>query len=97
MQRLYLFITPKDLVKFTSNESKFIFYLVYLHCVIVKRQRYVPETWTKKYEFSQSDFIFAFESLKFLKLKEPNENIIPKFKNLLCSCIYGSKIDVEQD
>ena len=96
MQNVYNFIPNSDLNEFSYLKAKLVFYLTFLHCVIIERDNLIPFCWSKKYNFSINDFLISYDWLKNNKLHNEIE-IVKFFKNLLLECFYGSKIDSLDD
>lgn len=72
-----------------------MFVLSYFHGIISERRSYIPQGWSKFYEFSFADFIAA------LKISETIDSVsatsLKTYKGLLESAIYGGRIDNSSD
>lgn len=74
----------------TSSELKT---LAYLHGVCCERRHFVPQGWTKAYEFGFSDFRAASRIIRSI-LQTKDQSQRPVFiRGLLESVVYGGKLD----
>eukprot|EP00826_Nyctotherus_ovalis_P001546 TRINITY_DN10251_c0_g1_i1.p1 TRINITY_DN10251_c0_g1~~TRINITY_DN10251_c0_g1_i1.p1 ORF type:complete len:204 (+),score=27.23 TRINITY_DN10251_c0_g1_i1:278-889(+) len=75
-----------------------LFLLAWLHAIIQERRTYIPQGWTKFYEFSYGDLRAAEGILKEL-VEESRSGEIPleTIYGLLENAVYGGRIDNEFD
>lgn len=45
----------------TGLKSKLVFLLAYFHALVQERKNYIPQGWSKAYEFSYSDLKVSLE------------------------------------
>jgi dynein heavy chain 2 len=63
IERAYGIIQEGD-YKDDENQSKMMFVLSFFHAIVQERRNYVPQGWSKNYEFSFADLIAAFKLFK---------------------------------
>uniref|UniRef100_A0A8C9SU16 Dynein cytoplasmic 2 heavy chain 1 n=1 Tax=Scleropages formosus TaxID=113540 RepID=A0A8C9SU16_SCLFO len=72
--------------------SQSLFCLAWFHAICQERRNYIPQGWTKFYEFSLSDLRAGFEIID--RLFEGAKEVQWEFvRGLLESAIYGGRID----
>ncbi|CAL8361611.1 unnamed protein product [Merluccius merluccius] len=73
-----------------------LFCLAWFHAVCQERRNYIPQGWTKFYEFSLSDLRAGYEIID--RLFDGTEDLIWEFVHgLLENAIYGGRIDNPSD
>eukprot|EP00927_Polykrikos_kofoidii_P027109 TRINITY_DN23975_c0_g4_i1.p1 TRINITY_DN23975_c0_g4~~TRINITY_DN23975_c0_g4_i1.p1 ORF type:complete len:2595 (-),score=618.45 TRINITY_DN23975_c0_g4_i1:108-6821(-) len=84
--------------------SQVIFVCAHFHAVMQERRTYIPQGWTKFYEFSQSDLMSACETVSMLvKLGEANKASTAgpldwvALVGVMELAVYGSRVDNEFD
>lgn len=88
-----------------SEKPKIYFITAWIHSVIQERLRYLPIGWSKPYEFNDSDYDFALDTAEacILRAAGKRSNISPEdipwdaLQYLLAVCVYGGKIDKQED
>ena len=82
----------------TKNESRpeMTFVLTYFHGIISERRRYIPQGWSKFYEFSFADFIAALKLAETLE-GEAQESKLKTYIGLLELAVYGGRVDTISD
>ena len=76
-------------------KGSFTFALAYFHALIQERRTYIPQGWSKAYEFSYSDLRVSLEIIDNL-IKEAETTKIMNFETLYGvfeEGIYGGRID----
>ncbi len=77
------------------------FSLAFIHAVLQERRTYIPQGWTKFYEFSYSDLKVSSESLISYLENCDTEKTLPtiwkNIKGLIINSYYGGRIDNEFD
>ncbi|CAF4386700.1 unnamed protein product, partial [Adineta steineri] len=53
--------TPDEFSKGSVARSQTLFVLAWFHAIIQERRKYIPQGWTKFYEFSQADLRAGYE------------------------------------
>ena len=53
--------TPEEFSRGNVNRSQMLFLLAWFHAIVQERRKYIPQGWTKFYEFSQADLRTAYE------------------------------------
>lgn len=56
--------------------NQLVFVLSYFHSVIQERRNYIPQGWSKYYEFSYADFVAALKLFDSLESKSMNKSIL---------------------
>lgn len=94
-------ISNQRMSKEPVERSRLYFQLAWLNAIVQERLRYVPLGYSKKYEFGESDFKCALDTIDTWvdnaamgRTNLPPEKIPwTALQTLLGSCIYGGKID----
>lgn len=74
------------------ERAQSLFSLAWFHAVCQERRNYIPQGWTKFYEFSLSDLRAGFEIID--RLFEDTKDVQWEFvRGLLENAIYGGRID----
>ena len=86
--------------------SRVIFLCAHFHAIMQERRTYIPQGWTKFYEFSQSDLQSACETVSLLvKAGESSRQASPGSPGIdwvtligvLEQAVYGSRVDNDYD
>uniref|UniRef100_A0A3Q3KJ04 Cytoplasmic dynein 2 heavy chain 1 n=1 Tax=Monopterus albus TaxID=43700 RepID=A0A3Q3KJ04_MONAL len=95
--RTYESWTPEQISKGgILARAQSLFCLAWFHAVCQERRNYIPQGWTKFYEFSLSDLRAGFEIIN--RLFEGGKSFQWEFvQGLLESAIYGGRIDNPSD
>ncbi|KAM3616881.1 uncharacterized protein V6R79_025341 [Siganus canaliculatus] len=95
--RTYESWTPEQISKGgVLSRAQSLFCLAWFHAVCQERRNYIPQGWTKFYEFSLSDLRAGFEIID--RLFEGGKSFQWEFVHgLLESAIYGGRIDNPSD
>lgn len=91
-----------DLCSNALNKLKFqaLFALAFIHALLQERRTYIPQGWTKFYEFSYADLKVSTENLiNYLDNSDERSlpNIWKNIKGLIINSFYGGRIDNEFD
>jgi len=88
----------------SGNElrSQVMFMCAHFHAIVQERRTYIPQGWTKFYEFSQSDLQSACETVSLLVTAAGNTQGGPGIDwqtliGVLEMAIYGSRVDNDFD
>ena len=82
----------------SRDYMQMIFLLAWLHAVIQERRTYIPQGWTKFYEFSYGDLRAAEGILKeLLETSKGGKFQMETAYGLLENAVYGGRIDNEFD
>ena len=92
-------------VKGPKELPRLHFLAAWLHAIIIERLRYSPLGWTKKYEFSEGDFIRTIDTIDawVTKVADGRTNVSPSSLPwralfvLLGESVYGGRIDNDFD
>ena len=71
IERAYTLIDNSYLEE-NPNQSDIMFILAFFHAIISERRSYIPQGWSKFYEFSFADFIAALKISESLDHKSSN-------------------------
>ena len=95
VERIYLTISNSQFKNFSEDRAKMVFLLSYFHAILQERRTYIPQGWSKYYEFSQSDF----KAGNLILDSVMNELRIdwPGLYGLFENAIYGGRIDKVTD
>jgi dynein heavy chain 2 len=91
VERAYSTLSPTVFGKISPEESKLIFLLSFFNALLQERRTYIPQGWTKFYEFSQSDFKFGHLMLESIITDRKVD--WPGLYGLFENAIYGGRID----
>lgn len=80
-------------------KASFIFLLAYFHSLVQERRTYIPQGWSKSYEFSYSDLKVSMEIIGMLiKEYEATNNLnLETLYGIFEEGIYGGRIDNPSD
>lgn len=95
LQRVYLTLNNQEFKSYSQEKARLIYLLAYFHAILQERRIYIPQGWSKYYEFSSSDFkagCLAIESII-------NQSTVdwPGLYGLMENAIYGGRIDKQSD
>ena len=96
IERAYSLVDESFLSKSALNKQ-LVFVLSYFHSVVQERREFVPQGWSKAYEFSYSDFVAAIRLFDSLGVTKPTKSILTTYAGLLENAVYGGRIDNEMD
>ena len=96
IERAYSLVDPDYFGK-SSLHRQIIFVLSYFHSIVQERRNFIPQGWTKYYEFSYSDFVAALQLFDTLEFSKPTASNLQTYIGLLENAIYGGRIDNEID
>lgn len=91
VERIYQSISNKEFNKFSDIRARMIYLLSYFHAILQERRTYIPQGWSKYYEFSQSDFKAG--NLILDTVMTDIEIDWPGLFGLFENAIYGGRID----
>ena len=88
-----------------AEKSRIFFLLAWFHAVVQERLRYLPLGWSKGYEFNDSDFDAAFNTIdawltQFAKGRanvDPSQLPWAAIKTLIKQAVYGGRVDSDYD
>jgi dynein heavy chain 2 len=75
IERAYSLVDPTFLASSALN-NQLVFVLSYFHSVIQERRNYIPQGWSKYYEFSYADFVAALKLFDSLGVKSMNKSTL---------------------
>ena len=98
LQRIYSGWSPAFFEQGSQIRSQMLFLLAWFHGLLQERRTYIPQGWSKFYEFSYGDFKAGTAIIENL-LKESSESNIQwaTLYGLFENAIYGGRIDNEFD
>ncbi|XP_017783105.1 PREDICTED: cytoplasmic dynein 2 heavy chain 1 [Nicrophorus vespilloides] len=94
LMKLYSTYGKEYLEKLNTNTSKFFFVLACVHAILQERRNYIPQGWSKWYEFSDLDFS------TMVNLSEELWQSQIQWKYIIgwsIGAVYGGRIDKKQD
>ena len=96
LQRTFQYVAPVQGQQIEQSKVQLLFVLSWFHALISERRTYIPQGWTKYYEFSYGD-LKAGEAV-VLNLKNEGSQIQwQKVYGILENAIYGGRIDNDFD
>ncbi|GIY93479.1 cytoplasmic dynein 2 heavy chain 1 [Caerostris extrusa] len=89
------FLTPSYLSKAGNIlRARTLFVLSFFHAVLQERRTYIPQGWTKFYEFSSADLRVASEVIDRICLNSDQKIQWEYVQGLFETTVYGGRIDV---
>ena len=88
-----------------AEKARLFFLLAWFHAVIQERLRYLPLGWSKGYEFNDSDFGAAFNTIDswLTAMAKGRANVDPAqipwqaLRTLIKQAVYGGRVDSDYD
>ncbi|WWC91126.1 uncharacterized protein L201_006067 [Kwoniella dendrophila CBS 6074] len=88
-----------------AEKSRLFFLLAWFHAVVQERLRYLPLGWSKGYEFNDSDFDAALNTIDswLTALAKGKANVDPAqipwiaLRTLIKQAVYGGRVDSDYD
>ena len=78
----------------SSIRAQALFTAAWFHAIVQERRSYIPQGWSKFYEFSRSDLRCAAEVIERVLKKSGNDSVKWEFVHgLLENAVYGGRID----
>lgn len=99
-------MAPASIPKYPNGLFPRLFFAAaWLHAVLTERMHYIPLGWSKRYEFSESDFRRVVGTMEawVQRVRGERQNVPPTelpwaaIRRLVAETIYGGKIDNEFD
>ena len=79
------------------NIFQALFSLAFIHAILQERRTYIPQGWSKFYEFSYSDLKVSTETMIEYLQKGDNDSSWENVKGLIKGTYYGGRIDNDFD
>ncbi|CAM4781010.1 unnamed protein product [Rotaria magnacalcarata] len=93
--------TPEEFGKGSVARSQILFILAWFHAIVQERRKYIPQGWTKFYEFSQADLRASYEIIHRLceraGRQSSGEIQWNYIHGLFDQAIYGGRVDNPTD
>eukprot|EP00392_Amoebophrya_sp_AT5.2_P002499 g2504.t1 len=101
LQRTFESWTPEWFGASASPEtavlrSQILFLCAHFHAIMQERRTYIPQGWTKFYEFASNDLASACETVSLL-LKKRSDIDWQTLHGVLDKAVYGSRVDNDFD
>jgi len=100
LARTYDSWTPEFIKAGSSVRAQSLFVLAFIHAVLQEGRVYIPQGWTKFYEFSGGDLRTATAIISRVCNEASDRNGPVKWEDihgLLSLAVYGGRIDVSED
>lgn len=98
LQRTYESLMHREFVeRGTPARAQLLFVLSWFHAVLQERRTYIPQGWTKFYEFSPADLRSAADICDTAVGSTQGQPDWVTIHGLLGSAIYGGRVDNAQD
>eukprot|EP01116_Phalansterium_solitarium_P024805 TRINITY_DN91_c0_g1_i4.p1 TRINITY_DN91_c0_g1~~TRINITY_DN91_c0_g1_i4.p1 ORF type:complete len:4085 (+),score=2013.94 TRINITY_DN91_c0_g1_i4:171-12425(+) len=95
LQRTFEVWSPEYFSMGTALRAQSLFALAWFHAIIQERRTFIPQGWSKFYEFSMADLRASAEIIDAnTKSGKPDWNVV---HGLLENAIYGGRVDNEYD
>lgn len=83
-------------------QLRLYFLLTFLHALILERRRFVPDGWSKAFEFSDADFTCGLRVLEeWMERTHSSQDLskipFPAIQRLLETVVYGGRLDNTND
>jgi dynein heavy chain 2 len=91
LQRTYLSLSQDDVEKGSVIRAQALFSLAWFHAIVQERRTYIPQGWSKFYEFSLADIRAGINLLEQVLEKAPVQ--WSTLRGLLENAVYGGRID----
>lgn len=88
---LYRSLEMMDKDKLQPNQFVLATSVAYFHAIIQERRTYIPQGWTKFYEFSMADLACALQIIRKGNYETPEH--YEYIRGLLCYAVYGGRVD----
>jgi len=95
MQRTYATWTPDFIAKGKPLRAQLLFVLAWFHAIMQERRNYIPQGWTKFYEFSSGDFRAGTMAME--TAGDGGEIDWETIHGLMEDAIYGGRVDNPYD
>lgn len=92
VERVFGTITAAQFKQQSPEEGRLTFMLAYFHALLQERRTYIPQGWSKFYEFSLSDFKSGHLILETIMTEKKNVDWAGLY-GLFENAIYGGRID----
>lgn len=93
LQQWYPIVAPKK----SATQIRLYMSLFILNAVLEERRAYIPQGWTKWYDFGDSDLRTAIAMLGWLSTSVHQNPDWAVLRGLFCSIAYGGRINNHQD
>lgn len=91
LQRTYLSLSSEDVEKGSVVRAQALFSLAWFHAIVQERRTYIPQGWSKFYEFSLADIRTGVNLLEKVLERQPVQ--WSTLRGLLENAVYGGRID----
>ena len=91
LQRTYFSLTPEDIESGSVIRAQALFSLAWFHAIVQERRTYIPQGWSKFYEFSLADIRTGINLLEKVLERAPVQ--WSTLRGLLENAVYGGRID----
>lgn len=92
VERVYGTLSSAHFKQMSPEEGRLTFLLAYFHALLQERRTYIPQGWSKFYEFSLSDFKSGHLILETIMSEKKNVDWAGLY-GLFENAIYGGRID----
>lgn len=100
LQRTFQYVAPQLQNSNDAVKSQLLFILSWFHALIQERRTYIPQGWSKYYEFSYGDFKAGETILQGIRADSQNQGGQTQWQKvygILENAIYGGRIDNDFD
>ena len=70
-----------------------LFCIAFLHALVQERRTYIPQGWTKFYEFSMADLKVSAQTIVDYLKQDKKESVWKNIRGLIVNSFYGGRID----
>lgn len=89
-----------DFIKAPIEKNRIYLSAIWMHSIVVGRLRYIPNGWSRSYEFNETDLDITIKTIndwvnRIYKSSAIVPDTIPwsSIRKLICESIYGGKVD----
>ena len=98
LMRTFQYVAPAQGGANQANKMQLLFVLSWFHSLIQERRKFIPQGWTKYYEFSYGDLKAGDMILSDILQEGQGRSIAwQKVYGILENAIYGGRVDNEYD
>jgi len=101
MERIYQIWSNSLFKEINTNESELVlqtlFAMALIHAILQERRTYIPQGWSKFYEFSYSDLKVSAETIVEYLKQYDSQKVWKNIQGLVINSFFGGRIDNDFD
>ncbi|XP_060532310.1 cytoplasmic dynein 2 heavy chain 1 isoform X2 [Cylas formicarius] len=95
--RIYSLIEAKHLNILNNTSARILFAFACVHALLQERRNYIPQGWSKYYEFNNTDFNTCLSLIEDLWQNENTHVRWSFISGLMCDAVYGGRVENMDD